>query len=40
VALLADGRIAAVGRHRDLLTRVPAYRDLLAQDSELAEALS
>jgi ATP-binding cassette, subfamily B, bacterial len=40
VALLADGRIAAVGRHRDLLAEVPAYRDLLAQDSELAEALS
>jgi ATP-binding cassette subfamily B protein len=30
VALLAEGRIAAVGRHRDLL----------AQDSELAEALT
>jgi len=40
VALLAEGRIAAVGRHSDLLTEVPAYRDLLAQDSELAEVLS
>jgi ATP-binding cassette subfamily B protein len=40
VALLAEGRIAAVGRHSDLLAEVPAYRDLLAQDSELAEALS
>ena len=40
VALLADGRIAAVGRHSDLLAEVPAYRDLLAQDSELAEVLS
>jgi ATP-binding cassette subfamily B protein len=40
VALLAEGRIAAVGRHRDLLAEVPAYRDLLAQDSELAEALT
>jgi ATP-binding cassette subfamily B protein len=40
VALLADGRITAVGRHSDLLAEVPAYRDLLAQDSELAEALS
>jgi ATP-binding cassette subfamily B protein len=39
VALLADGRISAVGRHSDLLVEVPAYRDLLAQDSELAEAL-
>ena len=38
-AALADGRIAAIGRHSDLLTEVPAYRDLLAQDSELAEAL-
>lgn len=39
VALLQDGRIAAVGTHRDLLAEVPAYRDLLAQDSELVEAL-
>jgi ATP-binding cassette subfamily B protein len=38
VALLQDGRIAAVGTHRELLAEVPAYRDLLAQDSELAEA--
>ena len=38
VALLAGGRIVAVGRHSDLLAEVPAYRDLLAQDSELAEA--
>jgi ATP-binding cassette subfamily B protein len=40
VALLAGGRIAAVGRHSDLLAEVPAYRNLLAQDSDLAEALS
>jgi ATP-binding cassette, subfamily B, bacterial len=40
VALLADGRITAVGRHSDLLAEVPAYRNLLAQDSELAEAVS
>jgi ATP-binding cassette subfamily B protein len=39
VALLAEGRIAALGRHTDLLAEVPEYRDLLAQDSELAEAL-
>jgi ATP-binding cassette, subfamily B, bacterial len=39
VALLVDGRIAAIGRHSDLLAEVPAYRNLLAQDSELAEAL-
>jgi ATP-binding cassette subfamily B protein len=39
VALLQGGRIAAVGRHSELLAEVPAYRDLLAQDSELAEAL-
>src|SRR3954447_20207287 len=35
VALLQDGRIAAVGTHSDLLAEVPAYRDLLAQESEL-----
>ena len=39
VALLAGGRIAAVGTHSELLAEVPAYRDLLAQESELAEAL-
>jgi ATP-binding cassette subfamily B protein len=39
VALLAGGRIAAVGTHRELLAEVPAYRNLLAQDSELVEAL-
>ena len=39
VALLAGGRIAAVGTHCELLAEVPAYRDLLAQDSELAEAV-
>src|SRR3954454_13907050 len=37
VALLEDGRISAVGRHSDLLAEVPAYRNLLAQESELAE---
>jgi ATP-binding cassette subfamily B protein len=40
VALLEGGRISAVGRHTDLLAEVPAYRDLLAQDSELVEVLS
>jgi ATP-binding cassette subfamily B protein len=35
VALLADGRIAAVGTHRELLDTVPAYRMLLAQSPEL-----
>ena len=39
VALLQDGRIADVGTHSELLTRSPAYYDLLAQESEL-EALS
>jgi ATP-binding cassette subfamily B protein len=39
VALLAGGRIAALGTHSELLAEVPAYRDLLAQDSELVEAL-
>jgi ATP-binding cassette, subfamily B, bacterial len=35
VALLADGAIAAVGTHQELLVAVPEYRDLLAQESEL-----
>src|SRR4051812_40724832 len=35
VALLQDGRIAAVGTHSELLAEVPGYRDLLAQESEL-----
>jgi ATP-binding cassette subfamily B protein len=39
VAVLADGRIAAVGTHRELLDTVPAYRQLLAQSSELEGAL-
>ena len=38
VALLADGRIAAVGTHTELLERVPGYRQLLAQSSELEGA--
>ena len=38
VALLAGGRIAAVGTHSELLADVPAYRDLLAQESELVES--
>jgi ATP-binding cassette subfamily B protein len=37
--MLADGRIAAVGTHRELLETVPAYRQLLAQSSELEGAL-
>jgi ATP-binding cassette subfamily B protein len=35
VALIDDGRIAAVGTHSELLDSVPAYRQLLAQSSEL-----
>jgi ATP-binding cassette, subfamily B, bacterial len=35
VALLADGGVAAVGTHRELLDTVPEYRELLAQTSEL-----
>jgi len=35
VALLADGRITAVGRHTDLLAEVPDYRALLSSESEL-----
>ncbi|WP_040337392.1 ABC transporter ATP-binding protein [Candidatus Blastococcus massiliensis] len=38
VALLAGGRIAAMGTHSELLAEVPAYRDLLAQESDLVEA--
>jgi ATP-binding cassette subfamily B protein len=30
VALLADGRIAAVGTHSELLAEVPEYRRLLS----------
>ena len=29
VALLVDGRIAALGTHSELMATVPAYRDLL-----------
>ncbi|HZC72904.1 MAG TPA: ABC transporter ATP-binding protein [Jatrophihabitans sp.] len=35
VALLDDGRIAAVGTHSELLETVPGYRRLLARSSEL-----
>jgi ATP-binding cassette, subfamily B, bacterial len=39
VALLEDGTITHVGQHRELLTSVPAYRELLAADpDELEEA--
>src|SRR4051812_16147253 len=38
VALLEHGRITAVGRHTDLLAGVPAYRELLSSESELAGA--
>jgi ATP-binding cassette subfamily B protein len=37
VALLEDGRITHVGDHRDLLATVPAYRDLLGSDADLAD---
>jgi ATP-binding cassette, subfamily B, bacterial len=37
--LLEDGTITHVGEHRTLLATVPAYRELLAADSdELEEA--
>jgi ATP-binding cassette, subfamily B, bacterial len=39
VALLADGTITAVGTHSELLERVPRYRELLAQESELESDL-
>jgi ATP-binding cassette subfamily B protein len=38
VALLADGRVAAVGRHSELLETVPEYRAVLAQTTEEVNA--
>ncbi len=35
VALLRDGTVTHVGRHGDLLSAVPEYRRLLAQDADL-----
>ncbi|MBO0845535.1 MAG: ABC transporter ATP-binding protein [Nocardioides sp.] len=40
VALLQNGTITHVGQHRDLLATVPAYRNLLAADSEELEEVS
>ncbi len=40
VALLAGGTLVAVGPHSELLATVPAYRDLLAQESDLEEVAS
>ena len=40
VALLQDGTITHVGDHRHLLATVPAYRQLLAADSEELEEAS
>lgn len=36
VALLADGRIGAIGTHADLLATIPAYRDLLTSPQEVS----
>ncbi len=38
VALLAGGTITSVGRHSELLATVPAYRELLSADADLAGA--
>jgi len=38
VALLVDGRIAAVGTHSHLMATVPAYQDLLASRSDVTNA--
>ncbi|WP_084773875.1 ABC transporter ATP-binding protein [Nonomuraea candida] len=38
VALLRDGTITHVGQHRELLARVPEYRELLAQDADFDDA--
>jgi ATP-binding cassette subfamily B protein len=40
VALLQDGTITHVGDHRHLLATVPAYRELLAADSDELEDVS
>ncbi len=40
VALLADGRITAVGTHQELLQSCPAYRALMSGESELEGALA
>lgn len=40
VALLDGGTITHVGDHRELLATVPAYRELLSADADLAEAVS
>ena len=37
VAFLADGRIVATGRHRDLLETDPAYRRVVTRETELEE---
>ncbi|MEW9531437.1 ABC transporter ATP-binding protein [Microbispora sp. NPDC049125] len=39
VALLRDGTITDVGRHPELLSAVPEYRALLAQDADPEQAL-
>ena len=38
VALLQDGTISAVGSHSQLLESVPAYREILSQDPQSAQA--
>jgi ATP-binding cassette subfamily B protein len=38
VALLADGRITAVGTHSQLMAGVPAYQDLLASRADVTSA--
>ena len=40
VALLADGRIAAVGTHSELMETVPAYRSLLTSEPTEADAIA
>ncbi|MGW4567930.1 ABC transporter transmembrane domain-containing protein [Streptomyces sp. NPDC004561] len=38
VVFLVDGKVAASGPHRELLTREPGYRALVARDAEATEA--
>jgi ABC-type bacteriocin/lantibiotic exporter with double-glycine peptidase domain len=39
VYFLVDGKVAAVGRHRDLLDGEPGYRAIVARDADAEEAL-
>lgn len=40
VAFLHEGRLAAVGTHTELMGSVPAYRDVLSQETDRAEEVA